>query len=58
MVFVGIIVVAVVLLGYFGYRSLTARTVDSPETLSPETKAKIDAAYGGRGGNSQPPNSR
>jgi len=53
-VVVGAVIVALVaLLGFLGYRNFVTRTVDSPETLSPEVKAKLNATYGG--GNTKSP---
>ncbi|HEY0867892.1 MAG TPA: hypothetical protein VGE01_10950 [Fimbriimonas sp.] len=53
-VFAAVIALIVLVVGAFIYQRVSARPVDSWDTMSEDTKAKIGAAYGARPG-AQPP---
>lgn len=44
---IGIIVIVILLVGWFMYRNLTQERVDTSASMSPELKQKIISAYGG-----------
>jgi hypothetical protein len=44
---IGILVVAVLVIGFLFYRANTRQQVDTSASLSPELRAKIMGAYGG-----------